>query len=130
MAAQEPLDLLVLVRFQTGELYNNYRRQTMGYYSTFEVIDTDIQDIVDVLNDVLEDTAHPGWVTRSDESIHGYDGTKWCYWIDDLQLIAKKYPDKFLVIERCGEDSPDISRAIVRNGTVREVEPEIVWPEY
>jgi hypothetical protein len=102
----------------------------MGYYSTFEVIDTDIQDIVDILNDVLEDTAHPGWVTYSNEEVHGCGSTKWYDWIEDLALFATKYPDNFLVIERCGEESPDMSRAIVRHGTVREVEPEIVWPEY
>jgi hypothetical protein len=96
---------------------------TMGYYSNFEVIDTDIEDIVSVLNDL----EYGGW--------HQWNAnvclseTKWYNWISDLGKLAMKYPDNFLIIERAGEESPDISRAYMRNGKVVEVEPEIIWPE-
>lgn len=103
----------------------------MGYYSTFEVIDTDIDNIADVLNDLLDDTAHPGWVYSTNrEAVYSYDCSKWYDWITDLKIIASKYPNNFLVIERAGEESPDMSRAIIKNGLVIEVEPEIVWPKY
>lgn len=102
----------------------------MGYYSNFEVIETDIDNIEDVLNTVLEDTAHPGWQTWGDGEVHGTDSTKWYYWLDDLQKVASQYPNNFLIMERTGEESPDISRAVVRNGTVIEITPEIVWPEH
>lgn len=101
----------------------------MGYYSNFDVIETDIEDIESVLNTLLENTGHPGWETRRDQ-VRGYDCTKWYDWITDLQLVADAYPDRILVIERTGEESPDVSRAVVKNGTVTEIEPELIWPEY
>jgi hypothetical protein len=99
----------------------------MGYYSNFEVFETDIDNIEDVLNTVLEDTGHPGWETWGDGIVHGTDCTKWYDWIQDLQLVADAYPDKHLVIERTGEESPDISRAVIKLGTVTEYEPRLVW---
>jgi hypothetical protein len=96
---------------------------TMGYYSDFTVIDTDIEDVCAVLND----TEYSNW-----ETWHGnvsMSSVKWYNWIGDLQQLATKYPDNFLVIERIGEESPDISRAYMRNGVVMEITPEIVWPD-
>jgi hypothetical protein len=101
---------------------------TMGYYSTFEVIDTDIPDILDVLNnlDTDLDWASPGWSTW-DNTVRGYDCAKWYGWIEDLQQLASLFPDNFLVIERCGEESPDVSRAVVKDGKVTEEQPTITW---
>lgn len=101
----------------------------MGYYSNFEVIDANIVEVVDFLNDLLFNTGAPGW-TEYDGVVTSYDSTKWYDWIEDLQDIAEQHPNLYLVIERTGEESPDISRAVVRNGTTTEIRPEIVWPEY
>jgi hypothetical protein len=102
----------------------------MGYYSSFEVVETDIDDILDVLNEFCESNwggsfGFEFWGDR----VHSYDSCKWYDWLTDLRDLATMYPDKFLVLERCGEESPDISRAVVKNGTVREIEPELVWPK-
>lgn len=97
----------------------------MGYYSKFEVVDTDIPDILAVLNEL--DTDYNGW-----ESWNGnvcISETKWYDWITDLNELAVKYPDNYVVIERTGEESPDISRAVIKHGRVVEIEPELVWPE-
>lgn len=97
----------------------------MGYYSSFEVIDTDIPDALDALNALDPDgDCFELW----HDTIHSYDNMKWYDWLTDLAELAKLYPDKYLVMERCGEESPDISRAVVKNGTVTEIEPELVWP--
>jgi len=103
----------------------------MGYYSTFEVIDTDIPDILNVLNDLGDekDWGHPGWEDYGN-GIQGYDATKWYYWLTDLQDLATLYPDNYLVIEREGEDSLDVERAVIKNGTVTSVTPDVVWPKY
>lgn len=96
----------------------------MGYYSNFEVIETDIDNIEEVLNNLLFlNTGAP----RFESDGNSYDSTKWYDWITDLQLVADTYPDKYLVIERTGEESPDISRAVIKLGTVTEYKPRIVW---
>jgi len=102
----------------------------MGYYSSFEVIDTDIPNVLDVLNEYTETRwgGAPGWEFWSDV-VHSYDSTKWYDWVQDLAILASDYPENFLIMERCGEESPDISRTVVRNGTAVEIEPELVWPE-
>ena len=103
----------------------------MGYYSSFEVIDTDIPDILDVLSAFEEkyEWGSPGWRLNYNGDAHSYDSGKWYDWIADLNDLAVQYPENFLVIERCGEESPDISRAVVKHGRVVEIEPELVWPE-
>lgn len=104
----------------------------MGYYSSFEVIETDLSDPHKILNDFSDNSwdGSPGFeYWDSDNSIHSYDSIKWYDWLTDLEKLAKFYPSNFLVIERCGEESPDISRAIVKNGKVIEIFPELVWPE-
>lgn len=99
----------------------------MGYYSHFEMISSDIDNAVEVLNDLMGNT---GGAPFFDTDGRSYDSTKWYDWLVDLQLVADAYPDNFMVVERCGEESPDISRAVVKNGTVIEVVPTLVWPEY
>lgn len=95
----------------------------MGYYSDFEIISSDIADVEDVLNELFEGTAAPHF--RSDG--RSYDQTKWYYWISDLQKLANLYPDKYLIMERTGEESPDITRAVMRDGNVVEHYPRIEW---
>src|SRR5690349_10966863 len=96
----------------------------MGYYSTFDMISSDIDNAVEVLNSILENT---GGAPFFEPDGRGDNSTKWYDWLVDLQLIADAYPDKFMIIERCGEESPDISRAVIKHGTVTEYTPRIVW---
>jgi len=93
----------------------------MGYYSTFEVLETDISDIEDVLNSFSEMkwSGSPGfeyWGGR----LNSRDSTKWYDWLTDLDEIAKLYPSNYLIMERAGEESPDISRAVIKHGKVTE----------
>jgi len=104
----------------------------MGYYSTFEVLETDIIDAYTVLNDLTESDwdSSPGFsYWDSNNSVHSYDSAKWYDWLTDLGQLARLYPDSYLVMERRGEESPDISRVIVKHGKAVEIEPELVWPE-
>jgi hypothetical protein len=103
---------------------------TMGYYSTFEVVDTDIPDIKDVLNnaDKQYGWGSPGWEDYEGQ-VSGYDCAKWYDWLTDLQQLAYAYPNNFLIVLRHGEESPDMSRVIVRDGTAVEQYPNISWPE-
>jgi len=98
----------------------------MGYYSDFEIISSDIADVEEVLNELFEGTAAPYFESDG----RSYDSTKWYHWLEDLQKVANLHSDKYLIMERTGEESPDISRAVMRNGTVVEIEPQIVWPEH
>jgi hypothetical protein len=102
----------------------------MGYYSSFEVVETDIPDILEVLTNFEEQYSwgSPGW-EQYDGQVRGYDCAKWYGWLTDLQQLAYAYPNNFLIILRYGEESPDMSRAIVKNGTVIEQFPNISWPE-
>jgi hypothetical protein len=94
----------------------------MGYYSNFETVDTDIPDIKDVL---AANTGNYGPSWDDDGCMYS---AKWYNWDEDLQQIAYQYPDKYLIMIRYGEESPDIERAIVRNGRVKFQRPNITWP--
>jgi hypothetical protein len=95
---------------------------SMGYYSDFEVDVTDIPFVVDTLNAVTDYDWH-------DYGNGIYLGSiKWYDWLTDLAQVAKLFPEGYLRIIRYGEHSPDISAAVVTNGKVHEVKPEIVWP--
>lgn len=94
----------------------------MGYYSNFEVADTDIPDFVDVLR------ANTGVYGDSWDSNGFMGGMKWYDWDKDLQQIAFQYPNNYMIMIRYGEESPDIERAIIRNGTVKFQRPNISWP--
>lgn len=98
----------------------------MGYYSHFEIISSDIADVEDVLNEFFGESAAPHFESDG----RSYDSTKWYGWIEDLQKVANLHPNSYLVMERTGEESPDISRAVMKNGKVIEIQPEIVWPEH
>lgn len=102
----------------------------MGYYSTFEVLETDIPYIEEVLNTFSENVwrGSPGFELR-DGIGYSYDCAKWYDWLTDLEELAKMYPNSYLVLERCGEESPDIERAVIKHGTVTAITPELVWPE-
>jgi hypothetical protein len=93
----------------------------MGYYSDFYVDKTDIPFIHDLLNGVSSYT----W----DKDTRALHGVKWYAWLTDLETVAKLFPTSYLRIIRYGEDSPDISAAVVTDGKVKEVKPELVWPE-
>jgi len=102
----------------------------MGYYSSFEVIETDISNIEGVLNTFSDNIwdGSPGFESWGDR-IGSNDSVKWYHWLTDLEELAKLYPNNFLVLERTGEDSPDIERAVIKRGTVTAITPELVWPE-
>jgi len=92
----------------------------MGYYSDFYIDKTDIPYIEDVLSGI---TSY--WRSGEDYVCE----VKWYDWLTDLEEVAKLFPTSYLRIIRYGEDSPDISAAIVTDGKVKEVKPELVWPE-
>ena len=94
----------------------------MGYYSNFEVADTDIPNFVDVLR------ANTGVYGDSWDSSGYMSCMKWYNWEDDLRQIAYQYPNNYLIMVRYGEESPDMERVIVRNGTVKTQRPNISWP--
>lgn len=101
----------------------------MGYYSNFHVEDTDFDDVLPILNNLTDEDGYgyrwrPGYNGISIE-----DSVKWYSWLTDLQKLAKLYPDNMLVIERTGEESPDISRVVMKNGQAVEIHPTLVWPE-
>lgn len=95
----------------------------MGYYSDFHVVETDIDGIKEVLERYTEPYI---W--------EDYDGlpymhAKWYDWLKDLAVLAADYPDNTLIIVSYGEDNPDITRAVVKNGYVIEQDAVITWPE-
>lgn len=99
----------------------------MGYYSNFEVLETDIEDIADQLTELS------GYFF----DYHEYSGTvqmddsgKWYQWEKDLKALADSNPTSYAVVERRGEDSPDIERAIVYKGEVHTQYPEIRFPTF
>lgn len=98
----------------------------MGYYSDFQVADTDIPFVIDALRQCSD--VYNLWDEWSDGSIHMSE-VKWYDWLDDLQHIAYAYPNNFLVIVRWGEEPGDITRAVVRDGKVIEQHANITWPE-
>ena len=91
----------------------------MGYYSDFYIDKTDIPYIEDVLSDI---TGY--WPEGQDYSTE----IKWYNWLTDLEKVAKLFPEGYLRIVRYGEESPDISAAVVTDSKVYEVRPTIVWP--
>lgn len=96
----------------------------MGYYSVFEVADSDIDNLVDVLNQYSAPYTWECW--NGNVSL---GSVKWYDWLTDLQQLAYAYPKNFLTIVRYGEESPDMSRAVVKDGQVIEQRPNITWPE-
>jgi len=99
----------------------------MGYYSSFDVLDTDIEDIAEELSDI---SGYHFTQYFQDGSVQMSDCGKWYDWESDLKKLAKKYPSRYAVIERRGEESPDIERAIVYNGDVIMQSPEIRFPYF
>lgn len=106
----------------------------MGYYSSFTIVDSnfeDAQELIDKLHKFSEtyNWADPGWETRRDGSISGYESTKWYDWDEDLKQYAYQHPEDYFIVLRYGEESPDMSRVIVKNGKAVEQVPNISWPE-
>lgn len=99
----------------------------MGYYSDFQVADTDIPFVIDVLREYSGNYGD-GWSEWSDGSVH-MTQVKWYDWLDDLRKVAYAYPNNFLIVVRWGEEPGDISRAVVRDGKVIEQHANITWPE-
>ena len=97
----------------------------MGYYSSFEVLDTDIEDIQGQLQDITEYS----WEFWGG-SVRSGDSYKWYGWEDDLKVLAESNPTSYAVLERRGEESPDIERAIVYKGEVHMQSPEIRFPYF
>ena len=108
----------------------------MGYHSTFEVVYSEVplEELSKRLHFVSEryGWADAGWdyyqTNDGTERLCGYDSTKWYDWLEDLMQYAMQYPDDYFIVLRHGEESPDMSRVIVRNGTAREQFPHISWP--
>ena len=104
----------------------------MGYYSTFEVVDSNVpfEELADRLNTFSKSYgwADPGWDLYNDY-LTGYDGAKWYRWVEDLEQYALHFPNDYIVILRHGEESPDMSRVVVKNGKAIEQVPELTWPE-
>lgn len=96
----------------------------MGYYSDFHVDDTDIPGIKEVLNHYADPY---DWYDFCDGL--PYTHGKWYDWLKDLEALAADYPDNFLIVIRYGEEQPDITRAVVKNGKVIEQDAIISWPE-
>lgn len=96
----------------------------MGYYSDYQVDETDIPFIKDVLNGATEPYE---WYEYND--LVSLSSSKWYDWLTDLEMVAKLYPNNYLIIVRYGEEGGDVSRAVVKNGQVFEQIPELVWPE-
>jgi hypothetical protein len=99
----------------------------MGYYSSYEVIDTDF-NLVELKDILGEYTNYPFSVY--DGALRSSGTYKWYYWKDDLAKITADYPGKFIEIERIGEESPDMERGLAKDGMVTSVTPELIWPEY
>lgn len=97
----------------------------MGYYSSFEVLDTDIENIADQLAGV----SSYSW-TEWDGRVQMSDSGKWYDWERDLKDLAELHPTSYAVLERRGEESPDIERAIVYKGEVHTQTPEIRFPTF
>lgn len=98
----------------------------MGYYSEFQVADTDIENILDVLR-VSTGVYGDSWYQPTG-GLPYMGQMKWYDWDKDLQQIAFQYPNNYMIMIRYGEESPDIERAIIRNGTVKFQRPNISWP--
>ncbi|WPH59025.1 hypothetical protein SEA_LUCKYSOCKE_20 [Streptomyces phage LuckySocke] len=99
----------------------------MGYYSSFEVLDTDIENIAEELSDI---SGYHFTQYFQDGSVQMSDCGKWYDWEDDLKTLARMYPTRYAVLERRGEESPDIERAIVYKGEVHMQSPEIRFPYF
>src|SRR5690348_5480936 len=102
----------------------------MGYHSTFKVVDTNIP--LDVLCERLNaflDAYNMDcrFETYSDQMV-SYDSWRWYDWDTDLAQYAKQYPEDYLIMLRHGEESPDMSRVVVKNGRAVEQYPEVSWP--
>lgn len=52
--------------------------------------------------------------------------------VDQIQKIIDMFPGHLFLgyLEGEGEESADIWRIVVRDGTAVRVKPEIIWPEY
>lgn len=97
----------------------------MGYYSSFEVLDTDIEDVQYQLQDITEYS----WEFWGG-SVRSGDSYKWYGWEDDLKVLAERNPSSYAVLERRGEESPDIERVIVYKGEIHVQSPEIRFPTF
>ena len=108
----------------------------MGYYSTFKVVDTNVpkEVLCERLNNFSQqyDWADPGWelykAYDGSENFSGYDATKWYDWVTDLKQYALHYPEDYFIVLRHGEESPDMSRVVVKNGKAYEQFPYTSWP--
>lgn len=99
----------------------------MGYYSNFEVLESDIENIAD---DLTEISGYFFDYSEWSQTVQMDDSGKWYQWEKDLMTLAERYPDGYAVLERRGEQSPDIERAIVYKGTVHLQQPEIRFPTF
>lgn len=99
----------------------------MGYYSSFEVLESDIENIAE---DLTEISGYYFTYSEWSGTVRMDDSGKWYQWEQDLNTLAQRYPAGYAVLERRGEESPDIERAIVYKGVVFLQNPEITFPTF
>lgn len=99
----------------------------MGYYSSFEVLETDIENIAEELSDI---SGYHFTQYFTNGNVQMSDCGKWYDWESDLKKLAQQNPTGYAVLERRGEESPDIERAIVYKGEVHMQSPEIRFPTF
>jgi hypothetical protein len=99
----------------------------MGYYSSFEVLETDIENIAEELSDI---SGYHFTQYFQDGTVQMSDCGKWYDWVTDLEKLAQRHPTGYAVLERRGEESPDIERAIVYHGEVHTQTPMIQFPTF
>lgn len=120
----------------------------MGYYTryTMKIMDTsgdevfEISDLSDV-NDALEyqDEWDDDLTKVLREFNNDYDGfyglmseedCKWYDHEDAMKILSQKFKQFVFLLNGEGEESGDVWRKYFYNGHVKQVVPEVRWPEF
>jgi hypothetical protein len=101
----------------------------MGYYTEyrFEVLNNagyEDGELIDALRESSEDA-----FDALDNDGNTHQDTKWYEWKEDLVKFSEHYPEAVFCLHGVGENSDDIWRAFIQNGTVEMQTADIVFED-
>lgn len=105
----------------------------MGYYTTY-ILNVEMDTVDPVQRESLQEN-----IRRTSDYYHlfrdyklGYsfetEPIKWYGHDSDMLKLSSMYPSVEFILEGHGEERADIWRKYYKNGKVKRVEPEVVWP--
>ena len=104
----------------------------MGYYTTY-ILEVDMDTV-----DLDQKRSLEGDIKSISDyyPFHRYqigytletDPIKWYSHNTDMLKLSSKYPLVEFILEGYGEERDDVWRKYYKNGKVKRIEPQIIWP--